>query len=157
MNMKKYILFALVFMFLVSTVRATLAEPWVISGQTQLFQRVPVLNPAPNDIGALGQVLDLPYVVPMGCTLVVKAYGVESYPQDGMINLLLWTGAPLSIDWIVDHATVSVTAINRFNETTGVRYYFPEDTIINVRLSNRSSSHSGWVFGWYVSGELDCE
>lgn len=149
------ILIALV--LLVASFSAANAEPWVITGQTSIPANTGVDNPTPANTGALGAVTALPYTVPAGCTLLIDAYGMEGYDAAGISVLFIWTGAPdpATSQWRIDHGAASVAADSGSQEITGQKLYFPEGTVINVRLINGTTMNNT-VFGWYVNGDLDC-
>ena len=131
-----------------------LAEPWVISGQTSLVANTSVDDPTPADAGAIGQVTELPYVVPAGKVVCIKAYGMEGYDSPGIAVIFVWTGNPATVtpQWRMSHGLPSAAASNGSQEITGLNHCFPEGTYIHVRLIN-GQAYSG-VYGWYVTGEI---
>jgi len=148
--MKKLILV----LFFVLTPMVVHAEPWVVSGQTDMPAPGGIDDPLPANSGALGAVTQLPYTVPAGKVLCVKAYGVEGYDAPGIMVIFLWTGAPyeVSSQWRIEHGLPSVGASNGSNEFVGLNFCFPAGTLIHVRLLNGTQQIG--VYGWYVTGEL---
>lgn len=130
------------------------AAPWVISGQTNLAANTAVDNPTPASPGAVGQVTALPYVVPAGKQVCIKAYGMEGYDASGIAVLFMWTGNPnpVTSQWRMDNGLPSAAAKGGSQEITGMNFCFPAGTYLNVRLIN-GSSYAG-VYGWYVTGEI---
>lgn len=130
------------------------AEPWVISGQTNLATNASVDNPTPANAGAVGAVSSLPYVVPAGKRVCVHAYGMEGYDASGIAVLFMWTGnpSPVTGQWRIDHGLPSVAAKGGSQEITGMNFCFDEGEYLNVRLINGSSY--GGIYGWYVTGEI---
>jgi len=130
------------------------ADPWVISGQTNVATGGSIDNPTPSAPGAIGQVTALPYVVPSGKQVCVRAYGMEGYDASGIAVLFMWAGNPNPVtgQWRIDHGLPSVAAKSGSQEITGLNFCFPAGTYLNVRLINGSSY--GGVYGWYVSGEI---
>ncbi|MPY72154.1 MAG: hypothetical protein GEU92_19005 [Alphaproteobacteria bacterium] len=131
------------------------AEPWVISGQTNLSAGTSVDNPTPANAGAIGAVTSLPYTVPAGKQVCIHAYGMEGYDFAGIAVLFVWTGNPnpVTAQWRIDHGLPSAAAKDGSQEITGMNFCFPAGTVINIRLINGQSS--GSVYGWYVTGSID--
>ena len=143
------------------------AAPWSITGQSILPAHQWVWNPSANFTGSMGET-DFPYEVPIGCTLTVTAMGVEAYNVHGQVGMFMYTGDTTPptdpaelMNWqiasAIPYSTMTVTATKEFNETTGIRYVWPELTVINLALGNGSTDANNWRFGWYVSGDLDCK
>ena len=132
------------------------AAPWVMAGQTSIPANSAINNPAGNDIGAIGQVTSLPYTVPVGCTLHIDGYGIEAYDWEKTSVIFLWTGDPNGdATYRRTHSTISVAAKAHTTWVTGLRYYFPAGTVINMRLQN-ATSYNNAVFAWGISGDLQC-
>lgn len=131
-----------------------MVTPWAVSGQTNLAENSDVDNPPVADTGALGTVCKLPYTVPAGKILRVDHRAIEGYDALGIAVIFLFTGeypdGATSADRIA-HGTGSIAAHAGSNEHDG-RFYFPEGTVVNVRLIN-GQNYSG-VYGWEVTGEL---
>ncbi len=132
------------------------ADPWGVSGQTQLNANTAIDNPYPADSGAVGGVVSLPYVVPYGKQLCINGYVMEGYDAPGIAVLFVWTGAiPAGENapaYRMDHGLPSVAAHSGSRQIS-LRYCFPEGGTINIRLIN-GSTYSG-VYGWGVWGELN--
>lgn len=128
--------------------------PWVASGQTTIAAGAGIDNPVTANSGAVGQVLALPYVVPIGSRLCITAYGMEGYNAAGIAVLFVWTGDPpvVTPQWRIDHGLPSVAAKDGSSELTGLNFCFDEGETINIRLINGQNITA--VFGWYVTGEL---
>lgn len=148
--MRRIIVFFTWFLFPV----AAFANPWVISGQTQLDAQSSLDNPTPAAAGAIGQVTALPYIVPGGKIVCIHAYGMEGYDAAGIAVLFIWTGdpQPVTSQWRIDHGLPSAAADGGSQEITGMNFCFPASTVINVRLINGTTY--GGVYGWYVTGEI---
>ena len=125
--------------------------PWIVYGQTAPICQGGIANPKPNVNGLIGEVTALPYTVPAGRTLVVRAYGLEAYGNvPGGLVLVPYLGAtPPSGNNAFLH---SVFSDNASNETLGVEYHIPAGKIFNLLLM--SNECPAQVVGWYVTGRL---
>lgn len=141
-------------LFIATAAVADSAEPWVISGQTNIAAGTSIDNPTPANSGAVGAVASLPYVVPTGKRVCINAYGMEGYDASGIAVLFMWTGNPPVVtgQWRIDHGLPSVAADGGSQEITGMNFCFDEGTYLNVRLINGSTY--GGVYGWYVTGTI---
>lgn len=134
------------------------ADPWYAYGQTVIPPNGVVQNPQPNVNGLIGAVTSLPYTVPAGKILIVKMFQMEA----------LWGGAILP--WIGDTladftAANCLSTVNSDNINSGMNfpasflfngftYHIPAGKKLNIRLSANYANSTGWIYGWYVGGEL---
>lgn len=127
--------------------------PWICYGQTLVPVNQAVDNPQANLAGCRGEV-ELPYVVPDGYELVISAYGIESYAQEGGsadkgLVIVPWLGEETATNEKCLH---SVYAQSSSNETIGVKFHIPAGKKVNARIMN--AEVYAQTVGWYISGEL---
>lgn len=128
------------------------AEPWYMSGQTNLASGQGVINPTPSRLEAVGVVDSLPYVVPANHRLCIETMAMEAYDAPGIAVLFVFTGTNLTPPFN-PIASGSVGASNGSTEFTG-RICFDEFTHVNVRLLNGQAIPLPMVYGWQITGEL---
>jgi hypothetical protein len=136
-------------------------DPWSVMGQTTINAGVNTDNPTPSSNGLIGEVTALPYTVPAGKILLICSSHMEgnwtgmaasNAGTDAHIGgtLAIWVGASIVTN---SQFILSNSCANVINETSGHRYYIPAAKIVNVRVTNTSTTN-GWVTGWGVFGYL---
>lgn len=131
--------------------------PWVCYGQTQVDLGQSVFDPAPNVNGLIGEVMGLPYLVPVGCDLWLENYGIEAYPGcPGGIVL-----APFISDFHPGELPEEKNRqfLHSVNagwagtvQATGLRYVIPAGKTLHVMLQNGGQPAA--VYGWFLAGTL---
>lgn len=138
-----------------------MTTPWVCYGQTLLPAAAGVSNPAPNVNGLIGEVDELPYIVPVGKVLVLKSMGMEPMyggavlpwigddPIDKSKCLMTTAGWPSKLQNTTPGAVATSSIL-----LTGFDYYIPAGKKLNVYLSTNPEAGGSWVYAWYLGGEL---
>jgi len=125
--------------------------PWLAYGQTLTPPGASVDNPTPNHNGLVGEVLALPYTVPPGQQLTLKAWSVEGV-DPSRTAIIPWIGTAPATN---AKCLFTVTAVNA--TPTGMvsgDWILPEGTVLNVRLVYAGST-PGYITAWYLYGILE--
>ena len=125
------------------------ADDWVVYGQSTVPHSV--VDPNPNAAGVVGEIRDLPYIVPWGSCLTITAFGIEGYYGPGTAVLFLWLGSVYGPG--NSRALMSVGSHAGTNEIIGFHPRLRGGTIVHVQLLN--GQVPAQVIAWYVRGTLD--
>lgn len=138
------------------------ATPWICYGQTAIDPNSEVHDPTPNVNGLVGECVSLPYTVPIGKILVLKMFQME---QLWGAAILPWIGETMA-DFMAAHCLSTMigataepnplpAALFRANlHYDGFNYQIPAGKTLHIRLNSGYSPSTGWIYGWYVGGEL---
>lgn len=125
-----------------------MSSPWIVYGQTAVPMNGGVVNPTPNNNGLIGEVHALPYTVPAGKVLVLKAWSIESYATTGAAFIFPWLGTSLTNAACLP----TCSANNGTNILSDAEFHIPAGKILNFKLT--SGQPADFVFGWHAYGEL---
>lgn len=144
--MKKLFLF----LFLSFSSTSFCETTWIVYGATVVPGAKNIDNPDPSANGIIGEVKELPYIVPEGKVLVITNYGIEGgkTPQYAIIP---WIG-----EQPVENGQGLFTCAAAYgsNYYSGMKWIIPEGVKLNVRISNSSDDYIAYAFGWYMQGYL---
>lgn len=146
--------------------------PWSVCGQTQIAPAGLVNNPTPNNVGAIGGITSLPYIVPAGKILRIDRAGIEAHWGG---SIVIWTGdGPLdaakclpTIGGANGRGDGSEIESGPRASLTGtwwaeLGFSFSAGTKINLYVNSSYqpahiggySNANGQIFGWWATGEL---
>lgn len=123
--------------------------PWILYGAAVVQPWTNLDNPQPSVNGLVGEVTELPYIVPEGYQLVITNYAIEGGKQP-QYALIPWIGEPPVTN---NQGLMTCAAAYGSNHYSGMQWILPSGMKLNVRIANSGDTFA-YAYGWYLQGYL---